>query len=159
NQPTPMTISTIEVFGDYQQSNNCGSTLAAGTSCTVNVTFSPAAIGSRPGTLSVNANIVNSPMTVSLSGAGIAPYVLSPSSLVFGNQTVGTPSATKTVTVKNNQSGTVAVSGVDASGDFSQSNNCGGSLAAGGSCTFNLTFQPSASGNRTGSLTFSLGAN
>jgi hypothetical protein len=51
-------------------SNTCGSSIAAGASCTVGVTFSPTATGATTGTLTFTDNAPNSPQTVSLSGTG-----------------------------------------------------------------------------------------
>src|SRR5207244_12157039 len=72
-----LTISSISITGtnsgDFAQTNNCPlspSTLAASTSCTINVTFTPTATGARSGTLSVADNAAGSPQTASLSGTG-----------------------------------------------------------------------------------------
>ncbi len=56
--------------GDFSQTNNCSS-VATGSSCTVNVTFKPTASGTRTGTLTVTSNANNSPATVGLTGSGI----------------------------------------------------------------------------------------
>jgi len=58
---------------DYSATTTCGSTLAAGGSCTVSVTFSPTTTGSFPGTLQISDNASGSPQTVPLSGTGTAP--------------------------------------------------------------------------------------
>ena len=63
-------ISSITASGDFAQTNTCGSSLAAGASCTVNVTFTPTASGARTGTLSIASNAPGSPATVALSGTG-----------------------------------------------------------------------------------------
>jgi hypothetical protein len=81
-----------------------------------------------------------------------------PASLSFAGTDVGSSSATKTVTVTNSGTSTASVSGVAATGDFSQANNCS-SVAAGSSCTVSVTFQPTASGTRTGTLTVTSNAN
>ena len=60
--------------------------------------------------------------------------VLSPTSLTFGNQQVGTTSTSQAVTLTNNQSTAVTSLSVSTSGDFSQTNNCGSSVAANSSC-------------------------
>src|SRR5439155_2623765 len=52
------------------QSNSCGSSLAAGSSCTINLTFSPTAFGTQNATLTVTDNAPNSPQTASLTGTG-----------------------------------------------------------------------------------------
>jgi nucleoside-specific outer membrane channel protein Tsx len=77
----------------------------------------------------------------------------SSSSLTLGNQLVGTTSAAQAVTLSNSGGATLAISGISASGDFAETNNCGQSIAAGGNCTIMVTFAPSASGARTGTLT------
>jgi hypothetical protein len=90
-------------------------------------------------------------------GAGTPGTTLSvaPSSLTFASQAVGTTSGAQTVTVSNTGSAAAAISGITASGDFAQSNTCGSSIAAGGSCTVSVTFKPTASGTRVGTLTIS----
>jgi hypothetical protein len=65
-------ISSIAATGDFAQTNTCGSSLAAGASCTVNVTFTPTATGSRTGTLSIASNAPGSPATVALTGTGVS---------------------------------------------------------------------------------------
>jgi sugar lactone lactonase YvrE len=77
---------------------------------------------------------------------------LSPSSLTFGPQNVGTSSPSQTVTLSNTGSATLSVSSIEASGDFAQTNNCGSAVAAGGNCTISVTFTPTASGARAGSI-------
>lgn len=66
----PLTIAAITPSPPYSQTNNCGSSVAAGASCAINVTFTPAAGGSRAGTLSITDNARGSPHTVVLSGTG-----------------------------------------------------------------------------------------
>jgi len=152
-------VSSISASGDFTQANTCGSSIAANGSCTVSVTFAPTATGARTGTLTVNAGGVTN--TVSLSGTGTAPgpvLTAAPASLSFAGTDVGSSSATKTVTVTNSGTSTASVSGVAATGDFSQANNCS-SVAAGSSCTVSVTFQPTASGTRTGTLTVTSNAN
>src|SRR5439155_22374664 len=69
----PLVISQISASGDYSQTNNCGVALLPGVSCTINVSFSPSATGSRNGTLSVSDNGADSPQTAALSGTGTPP--------------------------------------------------------------------------------------
>jgi hypothetical protein len=152
-------VSSVAISGDFTQTNNCGSSIAAGGSCTVSVTFRPAASGSRTGTLTVTASgITNS---VPLSGTGVAPgpiLTANPSSLSFPGTIVGSPAATQTVSVGNTGTTAATVSGVTTTGDFSQTNNCG-TLAVGASCTVTVRFTPTASGSRTGTLSIASNAN
>ena len=65
-----VSMSSVGVTGPFRETNNCGTSLAAGASCTVTVTFAPTAAGSASGTLSVNSSAPGSPLTVALSGTG-----------------------------------------------------------------------------------------
>jgi hypothetical protein len=62
------------------------------------------------------------------------------------------------VTVTNTGTATASVSSIAASGDFSQTNTCGTSIAANASCSVSVSFRPTASGTRTGSLTITSNA-
>src|SRR5207249_1810839 len=150
--------------GDFGQTNNCPispSTLAASGTCTINVTFTPTAIGSRSATLTVTDNASNSPQTAGVSGTGASLPGLSPSPVPdFGNQNVGTPSAAKAVTLSNPGSTALSITSIGFTGtnpgDFGQSNNCPlspSTLAANGTCTINVTFTPTATGARSATLT------
>ena len=68
------TINSISITGDtadFSQSNNCGTSLGAGLSCTITVTFTPHNLFAGAATLSVSDNATGSPQTVALSGLGI----------------------------------------------------------------------------------------
>ena len=154
-----MSITGITITGtnsgDFARTTTCGSTLAVNASCTISVTFRPAAAGTRTASVSIADNAPGSPQTVSLTGTGTAVSV-SPTSLSFGNQTVGTTSAAQTVTVRN--LGTTTLTGITISdtgtnaGDFNETTTCGTSLGAGGSCTISVTFRPTARFTRTATL-------
>ncbi|MGO9275551.1 MAG: SBBP repeat-containing protein [Terriglobia bacterium] len=81
-----------------------------------------------------------------------AEVSLSPTSLTFGPQEVGTTSAHQTVTLTINGEGTFRVSSITASGDFGETNTCGHSLAH-SSCTITVTFRPTTTGPRSGLIT------
>ncbi|MFE2139671.1 choice-of-anchor D domain-containing protein [Streptomyces sp. NPDC059466] len=156
---TAASVSSVSTSGDYSQTNTCGSSIPANGSCTVSVKFAPTATGSRSGALTVNAGGTTN--TVSLSGTGTAPGPVlntDPASLSFDGTVVGSPAAAQTVKVTNSGTTTANISGVAASGDFSQTNNCS-SLAVGASCTVSVGFKPTAGGARTGNLTVTSNAN
>ena len=152
-------VSSISTGGDFAQTSNCGSSIAANGSCIVSVAFKPSAAGSRSGTLTVNAGGVTN--TVSLSGSGTAPGpVLSanPASLSFAGTAVGSSSAAQNVTVTNTGTASATVSGVSVSGDYAQTDNCS-TIAVNASCVVTVTFKPTASGTRAGTLTVTSNAN
>jgi hypothetical protein len=150
---TAASIASVAVSGDFAQTNNCGTSLAPGASCTVSVTFRPTATGTRTGTLTLATSDGNS--GVSLTGTGTAPgpaLSASPGSLSFGTTVVGTTSSAQSVTVQNTGTAAAAITSIAASGDFAQTNGCGGSLAVGASCTVSVRFGPTAAGGRSGTL-------
>jgi Abnormal spindle-like microcephaly-assoc'd, ASPM-SPD-2-Hydin len=65
-----LSITTISTSGDFAQTNKCGTSLAAGGSCQISVTFTPTAGGSRTGTLTVADGASGSPQVVTLTGTG-----------------------------------------------------------------------------------------
>ena len=85
-------------------------------------------------------------------GTSGSALTASPSSLSFGNVATGSTSSAQTVTVSNPGSTAASVSSVNTSGPFAETNTCGGSIAAGGSCTVSVTFAPTGTGSASGSL-------
>jgi hypothetical protein len=136
--------------------------LSAGASCTIAVTFTPPSTGAQSSTLTVTDDAGNSPQTLALSGAGILPATLSPSSVGFGSVAVGTTIAAKTVTLKNNSSSALSISSVLFGGPFAldasatSATTCpvaGGTLAAGATCVIGLVYSPVATGANSGQIT------
>jgi Abnormal spindle-like microcephaly-assoc'd, ASPM-SPD-2-Hydin/Beta-propeller repeat len=156
---TTLNISNVNVTGadatDYNVTGKtCGSTLAAGASCTVTLTFTPAAIGTRSAVLSFTDSAQNSPQNVSLSGLGSSSSAsLTPSSLAYATQLVGTTSSSQAATLTNTGTALITISSIVTSGPYSQTNTCASTLAIGASCTINLVFTPTKAGTQTGALT------
>src|SRR4029077_5704291 len=154
-----LTVSGIQVTGDFAQTNNCPSSLAAASSCAINVTFTPVAPGTRTGSLIINDNVQGTPQTVNLTGTGTVGTgpvaVLTPASLTFANQPLTSSSAAQTVTLTNTGNATLTVSSIQVTGDYLQTNNCPAQLQLSASCSINVTFSPKASGSRNGTLTVS----
>jgi hypothetical protein len=152
-----MNVGTIQITGDYAQTDNCPATLAANSSCSINVTFTPIASGTRIGALSVSDNAQASPQTVNLTGTGslaaVPIVVVTPTSLSFSGQPLTTSSASQAVTFTNTGSARLNLGAIQITGDFSPTNNCPATLAANSACTINVTFTPTASGTRSGALT------
>jgi probable HAF family extracellular repeat protein len=157
---TSLTITAIAIVGintgDFFQTHNCGSALAAGASCSISLTFRPTASGTRAAAVSVSDNAPGSPEHVALGGVGTTAE-LSPTSLSFGTVAIGTTSPAKTVTLTNVGATALTISGIAMTGadagDFAQTHNCGTSLAAGASCSISVLFKPTASGARSAALT------
>jgi hypothetical protein len=148
-------IGKIAAGANFTQTNNCPTKVPAGGQCTINVTFSPTGIGTLKGAVTIKDNAPNSPQKIPLTGVGTVVTLL-PSSLDFGNQKVGTTSQPQLATLTNY--GTQAVSiydiyiGGKQAGSFAQTNNCGTSVPAGGSCSISVTFTPAGKGLKTATL-------
>jgi hypothetical protein len=159
----PLLVSQIAVTGDFTVSDTCvGPALAAGASCTVQVSFLPSATGARSGLLTAYGNVSGGQAVVSLSGTGTAPaaVVLSPVSVTYPGTDVGSTSAVENITVSNTGGAVVRMQTPVVTGDFAISaNTCGTTLSAGVGCTVSVVFKPTASGVRTGtfSVTDSVG--
>jgi lysophospholipase L1-like esterase len=163
----PLTIGGIVLggasTGDYAETDDCPvapATLAAGGSCTIRVSFTPTATGSRTASVAITDDATGSPQAIPLSGSGTQPAVtLTPTSLAFGSQTVGTTSASQSSTLRNSGTaplaiGTIVVGGANPA-DFALSTTCPlapSLLAAGASCTISVSFAPSALGGRSASI-------
>lgn len=139
---------------DFAESNGCGTDLAPGASCTAQVTFSPTAIRRRSANLTVADALIVGQQSIPLRGEGTV-VSLSPASLNFGNQAVGTTSDPESVTMSKLGSKIrvypMSLVRPNAS-DFAQTNTCGQSLAAEACCSISVTFTPSAKGTRTSGL-------
>jgi len=160
---TVLTVTTIAMSGDFSETDNCvNSSVAVGSFCTIQVTFTPSAAGSRTGLMTIGVNVAGGQLVVDMSGAGAAAGVVSltPGSLDFGPVGVGSTSAPLQVEASNNNPTTaVPISGVTITSPFTiSSNSCGTTtLAANTSCQVMVTFTPAQAGAATGTLTFTDG--
>jgi hypothetical protein len=111
-------------------------------------------------TLTVNDDALGGPQTVTLNGIGaIQTTVVFPINLRFGLQNVGT-STTLPITLANAATTTMTIQSITAAPSvYTQTNNCGTSLAAGASCTINVKFTPTAIGLVNGTLSMALNGN
>jgi hypothetical protein len=135
-------------------------TLAANETCKVRVQFNPSTVGAKSATARVSANGVDQDVT--LSGTGIQTELSrSPDTLSFGSKDIddgATPAQSSTVT--NSGTEDVTITGVNVTGDFAQAtgnlDDCFSGttlLHAGDTCKVRVTFNPSATGARTGTAT------
>ncbi len=132
----------------------------SGASTFVSITLSAPA-SAKPGDsqqVSLTAKSKNSPSVGSAETlitvvAASDPVTFSSPTLDMGTKTVGTKSFPSPVTMTNTGTAAIAISGLTATGDFTQTNNCGSSLAAAASCVIQVTYAPTAAGPRTGAIT------
>jgi len=165
---TNSTTSTVNITNfaasaDYSAVGSgtapCGGNLAPGTSCMVAITFKPSIVGTLDGSVAFMDNATVNTQLYDLSGTAVLPISFSPTTLMFPGQAVGKTSAAKTITLKNNQSTTLSVTGISASGQYSAvpggTSPCGSTVAAHGKCTFVVTFTPAETGTIAGVVSVS----
>src|SRR2546426_685400 len=152
-----LTISQATVSGQSftMTGLNIPLILGAGQTTSFNVAYVPSSAGSVTGSLSLVSDAPNSPTTLALSGTGVAATLqltTSPTSLSFGNVTVG--SITQTVTLTNSGNSSVSISQVQVSGTgFSTSGLTSPLTLLGGQSTnFIVAFTPAGGGSVTGSV-------
>jgi phospholipase C len=155
----PLTISSVVSSGDFSVVNQGCTQLPPNRgrpfTCNLLVTFTPTALGTRGGSITITDNNPTSPQVVSLSGIG-SSLSLSPSLLTFGTQVVGTTSSRLLAQLTNNGSGAVTISSIAGnSADYKVNTNCPrpGTLGPGQSCNLGATFTPTAAGTRYGTVT------
>ena len=149
---TSVSISRVSTTGtdssQFFSQSNCGSSLHAGASCVVGVSFRPRSRGPQSATLTIQDSAPG-PQLIALSGTG-SLLSFSPSALNFGNQTVGTTSPPQNITVANVGGATIAFGRITIVGngtrEFTQKNNCVAGLTPGSSCTVSVTFTPNSTG-------------
>jgi hypothetical protein len=159
-----LTSIAASATGPFQLSNNCTTKLAAHSSCSINVVFTPTQAGAQSGTLTVS-DITNAGQTVSLIGSGVLPPVggrvqIVPAQVNFPTTGVGTASSAVTLTLMNSNDGVELTDlSLSVSSGFKLVNNtCGPSLPSGGTCTTGVLFAPASLGSQNGTFTVSSSA-
>jgi len=171
-------FESIEVrpSNEFVLASQCGTLLTAGSSCTVTLHFSPLEPGIRSGTVLIQAQGDDTPLSFPLRGNGVASgeigiggitalvqtlaapalspaATLSPASLAFGNQTVGTTPTALTSTLTNMGTAALAISSITIGGtNASQYSfavpapkglcSANSKIAVGASCTINVQWTP-----------------
>jgi len=140
------------------QTDTCsGATLAAHGACAISLTFTAPYYCRRKAVLAINDDDPDSPQSLPLVATGSGSYAdFSPLQLIFTSQLVGT-SASQTVKMTNTGTSTMHISSVaftssNTTSDFTQTNNCGSTVASGASCSFVVTFKSGGWGDRSANL-------
>jgi hypothetical protein len=145
-----LTISSITPSStEFHMTSTCGSSVAPGAHCKITAAFQPQGKDGYPGTITIRDSASTKPQVIELAGVGTEVSV-SPSTLNFGSQKRGTKSNPQAVTVTNHGSAALNISSIkinlNASGNYSQTNDCGSQLGAGASCTIDVIFGPFQTG-------------
>ena len=149
----PLTGIQVLTTGDFQVIDGCVASLNAQSACAITVRYSPHATGPETGSVSITDSVGS--QLVSLSGVGTAPATdtLSPTALTFPATEVGQAAPAQTITVTNSGGASLTQLNIHAVGaGFSESSNCGSTLAAQSACTITVIFQPSSVGAASGQI-------
>ena len=144
-------IASIVASAGFIEVDDCPATLNSGSTCQVDVSFSPTVDGVINGTLTITyPGFFGGSLVVPLQGTATG-LTLSPTSLGFGNQSV-TTSVTKNVTVKGTT--TYAATSATLTGDTTDftiaSNTCTGTITT--SCVIGIKFDPLTTGAKKATL-------
>lgn len=154
---TPAALDAPSITGDFSiVASTCGASLQAQAACSLSISFTPTARGTRTGVLTITDSAGTQTAQLSGTGNASATDTLTPSSLSFAQQAIGTTSAAQQITLTN--SGDVALTLITAAvsaGDFTATNSCGASLNPHSTCAISVAFVPTAIGTRTATLTIS----
>src|SRR6204780_1320384 len=95
-------------------------------------------------------------VTATFSTTAAGTILIAPATLTFGSQTVGTTSATQTVTASNTGGTALTFTSIVTSGDFAGATlaQCPSIAVEATPCVFQISFKPTAAGTRTGAITF-----
>ncbi|HRA23574.1 MAG TPA: choice-of-anchor D domain-containing protein [Usitatibacteraceae bacterium] len=154
----PLAILAVEIVGTgFTMTHACGPSLAMGASCTITAIFAPPSAGSFAADVRI---MTNSPagaaflrLTGSATAAPVGRLAAIPSTLSFGDQIVGTTSASRPFALTNVGSAVASVSRITTTGDFTVSGTCA-DVRPGESCAFLASFSPTAVGTRAGQVLF-----
>ncbi|MFI9387923.1 choice-of-anchor D domain-containing protein [Kutzneria sp. NPDC052558] len=157
---------TISGAGTFAFQEQTGGSMSATNVVATGIAQNPPSYSCEGGNFTITDNGGNSGFTPTQCGAFPAPVyppyppegvTTAPSALNFGAVATGATSAPQTVTVSNPTGAAASVSGISINGDFAQTNTCGSSIPANGSCSVSVTFKPTAAGSRAGTLTVNAG--
>ncbi len=145
----PITLTSIVATGDFAQSNNCGSSLTTGSSCAINVVFTPTTTGARTGTLTVTSSVtIASVAPVALTGTGlpIPTFTLTDNS--------GSATTTITVPAGTTVTGTAKFTSLNGFvGSVVSTCTAQGTAPTGATCTVTSPVALAASGTATATVT------
>lgn len=157
----PIHVLGVVTTPDFTVANGCA-TVLPGASCTFAVTSTPQTAGTHVSALEIQSDSTTSLEFISLIAGGTpAPLTIAPTSLDFGSVNLNVTSSPQAVQVTNTSGAAVIFGAITASGDFLAGGTCpapAGTLAAGASCTVQVAFTPTQTGNRTGVLSVATSA-
>ena len=151
-----LTVSALPTSAPFTVSGlTLPATIGAGGSATFRVTYSPTVTGPSSGTVTITSNALSGPATLPLTGNGtMSAIAVSPTSVAFGTQRVGTQTPPSTLTINNPGTDALTIQSLSLSGPFTLAGLAlPATVPPGGSITAQLSFQPTAAGAASGGFT------
>jgi len=161
NKQTSAISLSPAASADYSVTGGtCGASLAAASSCTIIITFTPQYKGSIKGALAITTSGAFSPQIIGITGTATGgptlPLTISPTSLTFTSTGVGATAPAKTVTITNKSTGTITIGSITSTANYTAAGSgttpCGGDLAKSAKCTLSVTFTPTDTGSIKGAV-------
>ena len=154
----PIHITALRTTPDFTVQSNCG-TLLPSASCILSVTFTPQPSATNATTRISALEIISDASTaldfISLLGAATpSPIAISPIALDFGAVQLGS-TATLPLQITNTSTTPATFNSITSTSDFTATGACptpGNTLAPSTSCTEQITFTPTQTGTRTGTV-------
>src|SRR6185295_15763308 len=139
-----LAIGSISLPFGFTQTNTCGASLPAGSTCAIGVTFAPSTGGAYGGTITINTDAADSPHQVTVEGKAQGPKLsLSATTLDFGPVAINTTSSVRTLTLTNDGLTPMTFNQATFLTFFSSPRNtCTGPIAPAASCTVDIEFRP-----------------
>ncbi len=150
-----LSLTSITINSDFEQTNECPDILEEEQTCVIETTFTPEAAGNFFGVLSIATNAEGSPYKANLIGYGTnSDITLLPATINFGDQTINKSSLAHDVRLLNSGNDSITIENIEsANSAFTQTNDCGSSLAPSGYCTISVTFAPTTTEYLSGQIT------
>ncbi len=154
---TTIHITALQSTPDFTVTSTCA-TLVPGANCPITVSFTPQLSGTRIAALEIASDSTTPLEFISLLGnATPATITFSPASLDFGTVLVGNTSQLP-IQITNNSTTPATFTSLTTTGDYTVIGNCptsSNTLAPNTSCTTQITFTPTTTGSRPGTLSLS----
>jgi titin len=164
----PVTINSIAVGGTnasaFTSTNTCPTapdTLAVGTRCTIDVTFTPEPGRSSAATLTITDDTPAATRNVDLKGSNLGKLVVAdpapPAALAFDDQSTTSPSPQNHVVIGNTGNGPLTIASATLTGASAThyqlgTNGCTTPVAPDGGCEIGVVFAPTTTGSKTANL-------
>ncbi|MEB3357142.1 MAG: choice-of-anchor D domain-containing protein [Synechococcales bacterium] len=151
----PLRMTDLELTGDGQDgfdwSDDCqDEAITIGKICTLRVRFTPSETGTHEATITLRSNAPNEAPQIRLSGTGTAAELaIAPQTVTFPAQEIQTRSASIPVQISNTGTAPLRIDAIASLSEFSLNGCTSGAIAPGDQCQLNVTFTPTATGQRS----------